>query len=63
MNMTGEKDFVIHSLRHTCITRLLNRKVGIEVVQIVVGHNDIRMTQRYNHPSKEDIKSALSHRH
>lgn len=59
MNMQGEKDFVIHSLRHTYITRLLKRNVGIEVVQKVVGHRDIRMTQRYNHPSKDDLRNAI----
>jgi integrase len=59
MNMQNEKDFVIHSFRHTYITRLLKRRVGIEVVQKVVGHRDIRMTQRYNHPTKDDLREAL----
>jgi len=60
LNMTNEKDFVIHSLRHTCITRLLKRGIGIEVVQLVVGHHDIRQTQGYNHPSKEDLRDAIN---
>jgi len=59
MGMQDEKDFVIHSLRHTFITRLLRRKVGIDVVQKVVGHKDIRMTQRYNHPTKDDLRDAV----
>jgi len=46
LGMEHEKDFVIHSLRHTCITRLLKKKIGIEVVQKIAGHKDIRMTQR-----------------
>ena len=58
--MEHEKDFVMHSLRHTCITRLLKKKIGIEVVQKIVGHKDIRMTQRYNHPTKDDLKEAVS---
>lgn len=60
LGMEHEKDFVMHSLRHTCITRLLKRKIGIDVVQKIVGHKDIRMTQRYNHPTKDDLKEALS---
>ena len=60
LGMEHEKDFVMHSLRHTCITRLLKRKIGIEVVQKIVGHKDIRMTQRYNHPTKDDLKNAVS---
>lgn len=59
MGMDKEKDFVIHALRHTCITTLLRQKVGIEIVQRIVGHRDIRMTQRYNHPTKFDIRDAL----
>tara|TARA_R110002072_G_scaffold71981_2_gene172486 strand:- start:879 stop:1742 length:864 start_codon:yes stop_codon:yes gene_type:complete len=60
LGMEHEKDFVMHSLRHTCITRLLKKKIGIEVVQKIVGHKDIRMTQRYNHPTKDDLKEAIS---
>jgi len=59
LGMEHEKDFVMHSLRHTCITRLLKKKIGIEVVQKFVGHQDIRMTQRYNHPTKDDLRNAL----
>ena len=59
LGMEHEKDFVMHSLRHTCITRLLKKKIGIEVVQKIVGHKDIRMTQRYNHPTKDDLKDAI----
>mgnify|MGYP001174509367 CR=1 FL=1 len=62
IGMDSEKDFVIHSLRHTCITRMLHHKIGIEVVQIAVGHNDIRMTQGYNHPTKEQLYSAIKQR-
>ena len=60
LGMEHEKDFVMHSLRHTCITRLLNKKIGIEVVQKIVGHKDIRMTQRYNHPTKDNLRDAVS---
>ena len=59
LGMEHEKDFVMHSLRHTCITRLLKKKIGIEVVQKIAGHKDIRMTQRYNHPTKDDLKDAI----
>ena len=57
--MSNEKDFVIHSLRHTCITRLIKNGVGIEVAQLVAGHEDIRMTQKYNHPTKEELRKAI----
>jgi site-specific recombinase XerD len=41
---------------------MLHHKIGIEVVQIAVGHNDIRMTQGYNHPTKEQLYSAIKQR-
>jgi len=59
MGMSNEKGFVIHALRHTSITRMLSQRIGIEVVQRIVGHRDIRMTQRYNHPTKEQLRFAL----
>ena len=59
LGLQDEKDFVMHSLRHTCITRLLKKGIGIEVVQKIVGHKEIRMTQRYNHPSKDDLREAV----
>ena len=59
LGLAHEKDFVMHSLRHTCITRLLKKGIGIEVVSKIVGHKEIRMTQRYNHPSKDDLKDKL----
>ena len=59
LGMSNEKDFVIHSLRHTCITRLIKNGVGIEVAQLVAGHEDIRMTQKYNHPTKEELRKAI----
>ena len=59
IGMSGEKEFVIHALRHTSITRMLRNKIGIEVAQLVVGHKDIRMTQSYNHPTKEELRSSM----
>ena len=38
---------------------MLRNKIGIEVAQLVVGHKDIRMTQSYNHPTKEELRSSM----
>ena len=57
LGLAHEKDFVMHSLRHTCITRLLKKGIGIEVVSKIVGHKEIRMTQScllYTSPSPRD---------
>lgn len=44
-----DPDLVIHTLRHTCCTRLLGAGVNIRTTQEWMGHSDIKMTQRYAH--------------
>ena len=39
----------VHGLRHTAITRLVERGVPVPVVQRVAGHGDISVTMRYVH--------------
>jgi integrase len=60
MGMSKEKEMVMHSLRHTSITTMLRNGVQIDVVQRIHGHSDIRMTQRYNHPTSDDLRNAVS---
>jgi site-specific recombinase XerD len=46
--LAGRK-FSCHKLRHTFATRLINRKVGIEKIQKLLGHRRIDTTQLYAH--------------
>ena len=58
-----DKQFVIHTLRHTCATRLLGSGVDIRTVMQWMGHSSIEQTQRYAHfiPSKlDDAADALN---
>jgi len=48
-----------HDLRHTFLTRLVESGADIGVVQLIAGHSDIKITQRYVHPSKDSALDAV----
>ena len=41
------KGYTLHSLRHTYASELLNAGMRLEVLQQLMGHQDIEMTRRY----------------
>jgi integrase len=45
----GLDDVVIHTLRHTCFSRLAMKDVGVTKIQALAGHTDLKTTQRYMH--------------
>jgi site-specific recombinase XerD len=56
--LTMPKDFVIHSLRHTMLTRL--GESGVDAFTIMIaGHSSITVSQRYVHPSPEAVERAF----
>ena len=42
-----------HELRHTCLTRLREAGMALEVLQVQAGHRSIETTRLYLHPSNE----------
>lgn len=52
-------ELCIHSLRHTAITRMLQRGANIKDVQEIAGHSLITTTQRYAH-SDDDHKREVA---
>lgn len=48
-----------HSFRHFYATTLLSKGVNIKVVQVLLGHGNIRETSRYLHASELDIRRAI----
>ncbi|MHC4322256.1 MAG: tyrosine-type recombinase/integrase [Planctomycetota bacterium] len=45
----GIEDFRFHDLRHTFATRSAQAGVDLYKISKLLGHKDIKMTQRYSH--------------
>lgn len=43
------KNFRFHDLRHTAITRMVEKGIPLPVVQDIAGHSKIETTMRYTH--------------
>jgi site-specific recombinase XerD len=51
---------VWHTLRHTFASRLVMKGVDLRTVQVLMGHADISMTQRYSHLSPSHLREAVN---
>tara|TARA_B100001250_G_scaffold395315_1_gene400085 strand:+ start:1093 stop:2109 length:1017 start_codon:yes stop_codon:yes gene_type:complete len=59
MGLTNDKQFVLHTLRHTCASRLVQRGIPILVVKEWLGHKTLTMTLRYAHLAPDNLLSAV----
>jgi len=48
-----------HSLRHFYATNLLRHGIHVKIVQILLGHSNIKTTSRYLHAVEYDIRKAI----
>ncbi|MDN3510116.1 MAG: site-specific integrase [Candidatus Jettenia sp.] len=53
------QDFHFHDLRYTFITRLAQKRVDIYKISKLLGHQDIRMTQRYSHHCPDSLRDGI----
>lgn len=53
-----DPEFVIHMLRHTCASRLVQAGVDLKRVQAWMGHSSIQTTLRYAHLAPDDLDVA-----
>src|SRR5215471_18145089 len=52
-------DFVIHSLRHTMLTRLGEAGADAFTIMKIAGHSSVTVSQRYVHPSPDSLERAF----
>jgi len=53
------KDFVLHSLRHTCLTRLGEAGADAFTIMRLAEHSSVTVSQRYVHPTPESLERAF----
>lgn len=59
-NPSNRIDLHWHDLRHEGACRLLADGVDIRAVQLILGHSDIKTTQRYLNITDEELRKALT---
>jgi len=52
-------DFVIHSLRHSMLTRLGEAGADAFTIMRIAGHSSVTVSQRYVHPTPEGMERAF----
>lgn len=55
-----DKQFLVHMLRHTCASRLVQDGVSLPIVKEWMGHSDIKTTMRYAHLAPDALNEALA---
>jgi integrase len=54
------REFVLHSLRHTCLTRTGETGAGAFDIMRLAGHGNVGTSQRYVHPAADGGRSVIA---
>ena len=60
LKRAGIDNFKFHDLRHTFATRLAQAGVDLYKIARLLGHKDIKMTQRYSHHYPESLRDGVA---
>jgi integrase len=60
LGFAEDTQWVIHMLRHTCASRLVQRGVPLLVVKEWMGHKSVQMTMRYAHLAPSNLDAAVA---
>ena len=60
MGLENDQQFVIHTLRHTCASRLVQGGVSLAIISEWMGHAGPRSTMIYAHLSPTTLYEAMS---
>ncbi len=59
LGKAGIQGFHFHDLRHTFATRLAQKGIDIYKISKLLGHQDIRITQRYSHHCPDSLRDGV----
>ena len=51
--------FVLHSLRHSCLTRLGAAGTDAFTIKRIAGHSSVTVSEKYVHPTPESLERAF----
>lgn len=60
MKLDQDHEYIIHALRHTCASRLVNAGIDLYVVKEWLGHSTIQVTEKYAHLSPNKLAHAAT---
>jgi len=60
MGMKDDTEIIIHALRHTCASRLVNAGIDLYTVKEYLGHSTIQVTERYAHLAPHKLAHAAT---